>query len=550
MILLKTYGLFTNIKRCLQIFWIILMYYYVGVLSSFKITRRLVPKLYKSNGSAVSPSARLRISIERLGPTFVKFAQLLAERSDITPDYLIDELKRLHSNVEPFDHRIALQLIEQELNSPVSEHFSQIDSICLASASIGQVYGAKLKTGERVVIKIQRPGIEKKIKQDLILLKWFFKKLKHDMPELSAVEMDKILEDFGKGLLKELDYRYEAANLLRFKDNLKDLSFCKIPELYNYYTTKKMLVMERINGIHIMYKDTLLAKGYSPQLIADNLSKIFLKMIFVNGIFHADPHRGNLLILQNNDVALIDFGLIGTIKPRQINHVIHMIIGLEYKNARMIADSLAKLCGVSEYGNNEEIEFGVVNILKRSGSSEAISFSVIVNDCLELLVDNNLKVPSNVVLMLKALVTIENNLKQLNPDYNMIKSIKPYAKSIIKQRLTINTLAQEGYYTLRKYVDFAKQLPNNLGQIMENIKRGRLIHDVKFSNDGKMNRTIKNIGSLLASALLTGFVLLVSTALILSNQVVMFSKFLFVMASINAIWVLFKINSKVKDYQR
>lgn len=549
MILLKTYSFFTNIKRCIQIFWIILMYYFVGFMSNFKITRRLVPKLYKFNGVAVSQSARLRISIERLGPTFVKFAQLLAERSDITPDHLVDELKKLHSNVEPFDHRIALQLIENELRAPIAEHFNRIDSVCLASASIGQVYGAELKTGEQVVIKIQRPGIEKKIKQDLILLKWFFRKLKNDMPELNAVEMDEILEDFGKGLLKELDYRYEASNILRFKDSLRDLKFCKIPELYNYYTTKKMLVMERIDGVHIMYKNTLIAKGYSPQIIANNLSKTFLNMIFVNGMFHADPHRGNILILENNRIALIDFGLIGVIKPRQINYVIHMIVGLEYRNARMISDSLTKLCGVSDYNDNEEIEFGIQNILKRSDQGGAISLSLVITDCIELLIENNLKIPSNIVLMLKSLVTIENNLKALDPDYDMIKSIKPYAKSILKQRITIDKVAQEGYYTIKKYIEFAKQLPNNLGQIMENIKRGRLIHDVKFSNDGKMNRTIKNIGSLLASALLTGFVLLVSTALILSNQVVMFSKFLFVMASINAIWVLFKINAKVKDYQ-
>lgn len=548
MIFIRLYEMFANAKRLLEILWVICIYYFISVFGKNKFTRKFISKKYKTNGSIISHSSLLRISIEKLGPTYVKFGQFLAERSDILSDNMRTEFKKLHASVKPFDDDIAFQIVEKELRGSIDEHFNWVNSTPIASASIGQVYRAEMKNGEQVVIKIQRPNIENKIKQDLILLKLFFKKMKNDFSELNAVNMDELLEEFGKNLIKELNYVNEANNITRFQEMMKDISFCKIPKLQSEYVSKKMLIMEYIEGIHLSEIEGLEQQGYNTKWIANNLLEIFLHMILKHGFFHADPHKGNIIIQKDNSVALIDFGSVGNIKPSQIDLLVNMVMGITNKRPKAVAEALTNLCGAPTYKDIEDIEFGINTIFKSvNDETGRKQMSNIITECIELLVENKMQLPTNIVLLFKALMTVENNIKLLDSEIDITEKFKPYAKEILVQKLSIKNVLEDGFYSIKKYLKVIKQLPNDVTELVENLKNGKLIHDVRFTNDGKFNHTVKHIGNMLTSVILTGFVLIGATILMSTHSAIFFSKALFMAASVNAIWLMFKIKSVLND---
>lgn len=549
MLILRAYEILTTLKRAVQIVWIIAVYYVVTFLGKSRLTRSLTPKKYKTNGSVISRSALIRITIERLGPTFVKFAQFLSERGDILPESLREEFKKLHSNVEPFNNDLAFQIIEEELRGSINDHFNWINPECIASASIGQVYLAELKNGEKVVVKLQRPGIEQMIKQDILLLNVILRKLSGDLAELNAVDVNDVLNEFGKNLLKELNYINEANNINRFTQILNDMPICKVPHVFNKYTTKKMLVIEFMEGIQLSDKSTLIENNNEPKIIARNLIEIFIHTVVKHGFFHADPHKGNIIVQNNNTIALIDFGSIGNIKPGQIELLVNLIMGITKQSPKAVAEALVNICNAPTYHEIEDLEFAIDNIFKTNSilNNNNNQMSHIISECSELLIENKLKLPPNMVLLFKALMTIEKNIKSLDPEIDIAAIFKPYAKEMILEKFSVKKIAEEGFYAVKKYFKVIKSLPNDVTELIDNLKNGKLVHDVRFSKDGKFNLVLKNFGNILLSVLLTGFILVTSGLLISSNNIVTFSKVLFVLGSINAIWLFFRIRNLINS---
>ena len=248
-----------------------------------KYTYALIPRKYKSNGNIKSMPERLRIVIEELGPTFVKFGQIIADRPDIVSEKLRSELKKLQSMAEPINHDFAMTLIEEELGAPISKYFTSIDSNnCIGAASIGQVYKGTLLSGEEVVIKIQRPDIEDKIELDLQLLKYLARQLVEEYPGLSAVDIVGFVDEFGDTLRQEMNYISEAANIVRFDEIFKDVPYCKIPKVYLDLCTPRLLILEYIIGIAPDSVTHLIDAGLDPLKIAENGTNILLMMIFIN----------------------------------------------------------------------------------------------------------------------------------------------------------------------------------------------------------------------------------------------------------------------------
>lgn len=460
---------------------------------------------------------RLRITIEELGPTYIKFGQILADRPDVISESFRNELKKLQSGAKPISDGLAIDLIENELGCSIDEVFADFDKHCLASASIGQVYKGKLLNGDEVVVKIQRPHIENKIKLDLYLMRYLAKRTVKSYPELAAVNIVGLIDEFGAGILKELDYTNEASNILRFNEMFKNETAVYVPKVYMEYTTRRLMVMELIKGEAPDDVDQLIRAGLEPSVVALNGANALLKMVLEHGFFHADPHPGNIFVMPGNVIAFIDYGMTGTLKPKEMNFLADFCIGFAKGNPETVANSLVTLCNVKYFDRIDELEFELSELIKRNSYMpfEKMDFANIMQECINMLVRYRLQIPSGIFMLIKALATIQKFAYQLAPDMSLGPVIMPYARNIVKRKYDPKRLAGELYDTLASYVKLARTLPSDVGEILYKLKEGKIKHEI----------TIEESDSLLRKASQRfGIIILVCTLFIGSIMLVIWSK--------------------------
>ena len=344
--LTNVYVGYLKINRALEIAGILLHQGFDELIARTWLGRRMRKRRIRQAKPVYTTEERLRLTIEDLGPTYIKFGQILADRPDVVSERFRKELKKLQSRALPFDDQLARNLIEDELGMPIDHVFATFDDTCMASASIGQVYGAILLDGSPVIVKIRRPKIEQKIKLDLYLMRFLAAKLAKNYPEMAAINIVGVVDEFGESILRELDYNNEAANIKRFQQMFDGNPTVYIPKVYQEYTTQRLLVMERITGITPDDPTVLKANGLDTQQIALNGANALLTMILKYGFFHADPHAGNIFIMPNNVIGFIDFGMVGVLTPRDMNFLANISLGFVRRDPAAIADALITLCNV------------------------------------------------------------------------------------------------------------------------------------------------------------------------------------------------------------
>lgn len=458
---------------------------------------------------------RIRMIIEDLGPTFVKFGQILADRPDLASENLRDELKKLQASARPFDDGMAHNLIEQELGDPIKKVFSQLDKNHLASASIGQVYKGILLTGQEVVVKIQRPNIKEKIKLDLVLMKILAKHAVKSYPELAHFNVVGFVEDFGINMMKELDYTNEASNMKRFAEMFKDDETCYIPRVISQYTSQKLLVQEFVSGFRPDDPDALRQAGFSTQIIAENGTNIILKMILQHGFFHADPHPGNIFIRENNQIVLIDHGMAATLKPRQIQALIDFMMGFAKKDTRKITKAVLALCDVTYFKHFEDLEFEIGETIKHYSymSYDQVDMSGIMTETFKTIVKYDLNIPSNLFMLIKTIATIQKFGENLDADISMADMIRPYAVEKIKERFGWNAIFNKLAGAAEDYMYFVDKFPRDVKEVMSNLKRGVLKHEVNLREDSYTNKALQRGINRMAFVFLIGLMLICSTFL-------------------------------------
>ena len=418
-------------------------------------------------------SERLRLIIEDLGPTFIKFGQIVADRPDIASEGLRMELKKLQSSARPIPDDIAIKIIENEIGAAIDTVFSEFNEEHIASASIAQVYLATLHTGEKVVLKVQRPNIRNKIRLDIKLLQIFARKIQDQYPEISNFNLIRFIEDFGETILKELDFMNEISNMMRFTHMFKDDERIYVPKVYSKYTTSKLLVMEYIEGEAPDNLANLVSKGFDPRTIAENGMNVILTMILKHGFFHADPHSGNMFIRHNNQLVLIDFGMCASLKPKQIDGLIDFLVGFADSNPHKIAKALLKLTEVENLRDMESLEFEIKEITLKYTyyTYDNVDISGLFTDTFKLLMKYGITIPSNLYMLLKTLVTIQKVAESLHVKLNLIAMVKPYAKDKIKERFGWKNIKSKIINSAEDYLYLVETLPKDIKAIVTSFKQ-------------------------------------------------------------------------------
>lgn len=495
---------YLKIIRVSQITGILIKHSFREMINHSFVGRHIRKQRIRKHKPVYTTQERLRLAIEDLGPTYVKFGQILADRPDILSERFRKELKKLQTNALPFDDNLAIRLIEDELGAQIKDVFEEFNPHCIASASIGQVYTGKLKGGRDVVVKIRRPNIDQKIKLDLYLMRYVAKKLAREYPEMAAINITGVVDEFGEGIFRELNYYNEATNILRFRDIFKDNPNIYIPHVNMKYTTHRMIIMERIFGMSPDDPIQLRAAGLDPVQIALNGAEALLIMIFKEGFFHADPHAGNLFILPGNRIAFIDFGMVGALRPREMDFLANLSIGFARRDAIGLADSMIRLCEQRFFDQRDDLIFSLQQMIKRYSHLpvEKFNYAKMIQECIDLITKYELCLPSGIFLLAKALATIQKVAERLDPDIPFAKLIIPYAKGVVMTQFSPRRLAAELYQTLKGYTNLLKTAPGDISEILYKLKQGEIKHELQFTDMTAIRKMLRNITSRLAYAIL------------------------------------------------
>lgn len=525
---------YLKIRRGIQISAIIIHHAWSEMMVRSFLGNRIRRNRIKRQKPVYTTQERLRITIEDLGPTYVKFGQILADRPDVVSERFRKELKKLQSQVEPFSNSQAMQIIENELGRNISDIFDNFNPICIAAASIGQVYAARLKDGTDVVIKVRRPNIDEKIKLDLYLMRYFAAKFAKKYPEMAALNIVGVVDEFGESILKELDYYNEAANMIRFREMFKDSTTVYIPNVYMDYTTKRVMVQERIKGITPDDPAVLTAAGLDLKQIALNGATALMDMILKEGFFHADPHAGNMFIMPNNVIGLIDFGMVGVLRPRDMDFIANISIGFYRRNEIEIADALITLCGVRFFEKRDDLIFSLQQMVRGYSNIpiEKLDYAKMIQECINLITKYGLHIPTGIFMLAKSMATIQKVAETLDPDLPFATLIQPYAKDIVIKKYNPRRIASELFDTLKNYLSLARTLPTDVSEILYKIKEGEIKHDIKFSDSDRLERIARTISYRVAYAMILVGVFIGSIMLITSNVDIPYANFLIWISSL------------------
>jgi predicted unusual protein kinase regulating ubiquinone biosynthesis (AarF/ABC1/UbiB family) len=378
----------------------------------------------------------LQKKLIRLGPTFIKIGQALGTRADLLPLPFVETLGELQDNVPPFPNEVAFARIERELGKKISEVYSEFEPEPIAAASLGQVYRARLITGEEVAVKVQRPNLAGIIKGDIEILRKIVN-LSERFPSLTAnADWKGMLEEFEATINEEMNYVAEAHNAERFRHNFRDWKEIHVPKIYWQATTSKVLTMEFIRGTKVVDLDELRARGIAPEKVNRLLIRTYLKQLLEDGFFHADPHPGNLLVMRDGRLAFFDFGMVGHITPKLQAKMIDAFFHVVGKDPAGVAQDLIDL-NFLKPGVNPEIVRPVVEKIFRYHLNlklKDVKFKELTYELADVMYDYPFRLPSNFTYIMRALMTLEGIGIITDPEFNFFETAKPYAKEFMLRR--------------------------------------------------------------------------------------------------------------------
>ncbi len=440
------------------------------------------------DGSADIPSdrgRRLREMLDELGPTFVKFGQLLSTRPDIVPPDIVVELQKLQDDVRPIPFADVRRVIEEELGLTIEQAFLEFDEQPTAAASIGQVHHALLPNGERVAVKVQRPNAPRQIESDIALLFQAARLAKERVRALDFIDAEQVVDEFARSIRSELDYRAEARNAEIFRRNFAGQPDVKIPRVYWTYTRRRVLVLELLEGVQLADLNVAALSQAERRDLAYRIAETWMTMIFRHGFFHGDPHPANIFVMEGGAaVGLVDFGQVGKLTDEDMSRLTGLFIDAANERIDALPRRLAEL-GV-RFPRDREEEFGeeLRDVYYRyyGVSLAEIDPMQVIREAFEVIYRMNLRLPTRFVLLDKAIATLASVGIELYPEFNVFEVAKPYARNLMIERFSPERMLARAQKESHELVRIAAEIPHQLHDILDELRDGQI--DVGFVHKG------------------------------------------------------------------
>lgn len=497
----------------------------------------------------LSAADRLRLAFEELGPTFIKLAQILSSRPDLIPPDFIQELSKLQDSVAPFPFSDAKTLIEAQFGRPLADLFASIEEKSVAAASLAQVHRARTTSGDEVAVKVQRVGVETIIESDIRILYELAGLAERHLSESRYFEPVRLVDEFARTIRRELDFVREGRNIDRFRNYFAGASTVYIPKVYWDLTAPKVLTTEYIKGIKISDLKHLEVAGLDRKAVAVNGANLILKEVFELHFFHADPHPGNLFVLENNVIAPVDFGMTGAIDEELAQQMGCIFIAVVEKDVDALANLLCTIGVADELENRNTFKLELRDLLERyyGVPLQQLDTATIFEELMSIIRRYKLRLPPDLAIMARTLLVSEGVGRMLYPEFRIIETARPYARRLLLQRFDPTKQLHELSKVVTEASALFKRLPSDLSEILLKIRKGNLA--IGFEHRGlerligELDRSSNRLSfAVVIAALIIGSSLIFQTGVgptLFGYPVVGLAGFL--LASILGVWLLIGI---------
>ncbi len=449
---------------------------------------------------------RVRLALTELDGTFIKLGQALSTRPDLLPASWVTELSKLQDAAPAVPFAEIRQTICDELGSPPEQIFESIDPQPLASASIGQVHAAKLKNGHQVIVKVVRPGIPELIEQDLEILGGMAEFAEQHSQLGRDYDVAGLVDEFGYRLRNELDYSCEGNNADVFRRNFAGDEGIYIPKVYWQWTTKRVLTMERLNGIKVSDLAGLDAAGIDRHAVARNAVRLILREIFEFGFFHADPHPGNVMVLADGSTGLIDFGMIGRLNPKLQDTLLKMILAMSHFDAEEFASELYSIGALRSPVKRSALQRDLSHFLDRyvGGAVSEMATADAGREILSLAFRHRLQLPSELIMLIRVLMMSEGLGVMLDPDFKLFEFAEPYLRKFWSDRRSPFALANKMGSSALEATELTLDLPRRIARLLEKTERGEMNMSIHVDEVSWTIRQLQKMTNRLAIAIILG----------------------------------------------
>lgn len=489
-------------------------YGFQDVAERINLSRFIIRRFQDPAIENLTTAERLTLAFEELGPTYVKLGQLLATRPDLVPPSFSAEFKRLQDRVTPFSFAEARAVLNEQYGDYL-EVFSTFSETPLASASIAQVYIATLKSGEPVVVKVQRPGIQKQIGEDLQILYWLADLIEKNVEEARIFSPKVVVEELFKTISLETNFIVEANNIKRFQRNFAEDLRVKIPEVYLDYVGEKVLVMEKLNGKPLSQMKEADFQGLDRHELVKNGVQVYFDMVFKHGLFHGDLHSGNLFIMPDGRLGLIDFGVVGRLSERAQRGVAAMFVSLAQEDYDQLALEYVDLAPFSEQTNIEDFARDLRSLIAPyfGLTMKNVNQGKILMDSSAIAAKHKVRLPPDLILFFKSVVTIEGMGHQIIEDFDLLPYVTEFAKDLIQVYMNPKKIFEGAYSFGRESATLIIDAPRQIKQLLRKFNNPDLALKFDFKNFDQFRRTIESsfntiyLGLLSASLVIAGSII-------------------------------------------
>lgn len=514
------------------------------IVRSRRLFRPTVPDIAK-----LMAAERMRLVLEELGPTFIKLGQILSTRPDVIPRAFVLEFEKLQDNVPSFSFEEVQAQITGALGGPVEQFYAEIDPVPLAAASIAQVHRARLRTGEDVVIKVRRPGIVEVVESDISALMALAGLAERHMSGSELYDPVGIVREFARTIRREMDFSREGHTIEKFRDNFVKTPWMYFPRVYWEQSSRAILTMEYVAGVKVSDRERLLAQGLDVKLIARRGAGSFLEMVINHGFFHGDLHPGNVLILQDNVICLLDYGIVGRLDDELKTFLTDILSAVVNRDMDEVVSLLLFAGDISDSMDTRALKRDLFNFIDSSYEIplKEIEVGRMLMEFIEIITLYNIRISPDLMMLTKSLVLIEGMGRALDPGFDMVEHLRPFVAKALRQKFSPLRISSDINKILFSYLNLARNIPRDLKEIINRINRNKFKIDLEHRGLDKFtaefDRSINRLSiSMILAATIIGSSIIMQTDK--GPKVLDFPVFAFmgyIVAGIVGLWLVYAI---------
>lgn len=525
----------------------IMVKYQVGsfvdkIIHKEKLPIRIARQKYTQDISRMRPAERFTRMFEEMGTSFVKFGQLLATRDDIIGSDYASELSKLHDSMQPFSSAEAKQIIKKELGRSVDQIFSSFEDKPIASASIAQVHRATLKNGKKVVVKVQRPGIEESIKEDVRIMHYLAYLADKNLPEIRRYDPQYLVVEFERSILKELDFLREAKNSERLKHNFKDSKEVYVPIVYDELCTKRVLTMEEIKGKRLTDIIASDSKKADKKIIAKRCLQAYFRMILIDGFYHADPHPGNIIVMDHNVICFLDFGRCATIDKELAGDIFKLVLFAVNYDINGLMSHLLRTSMIEDSADTKDLKADLTDLLDTyySPNIKDVKIGQMLSDLMSIISKYDFNRPRELVDLTRTLLILEGAGRQLDPGFNLADEFEPYIKRYAAESFSTQKFVDILKANILDFQYIAKDFPGTFRKFMKKISEGKITLQMEHKNLDIITANMKDMTDRGTIALILAALIVGSAVIELAVPDSFLGLILFAISSALGLWMVIK----------